>query len=317
MEKPVGRVGSDPLVTTDAVKPPAPVRTAKATPTAARDHDTVTAKRSGRALAAVPLGPITPAIDIQTEILASVDTPSDHRPVIPGLALDIEAAPTSWDQFPAFLSRLHAVQLAHGGKHVTLDINVHGNNGTGFKLESDGRGGRQNVSLASAAWINARLREAGFTPADVTIVADACNAGHAYVTTIDGMDAAERHRAHTQAAKLAKEDKQDLGRFEIHDVLADKATPGTHAPTDGAFHWIGRASGTTFAGTGFVQVLTGLGVPGAKRQPAVPTSAALVYLNRLQPGDAPVSGREDGWAISQWPLLVDAWRAAAPQRAEP
>jgi len=237
--------------------------------------------------------------------------------LLPDVRLDLEEVAGSWDAFPAFLTKLKAMQEEAGGsKHVTLVLNVHGNNGTGLKMVSYRREAKEgepavgpathsDVSIASAAQINAWLKEAGFDPATVTIVSEVCNAGPAYWKTVDGLNPAETASAKTQAQRLAEKEHVTLGRVAFHDPKGAKP--------DLTYHWIGRKSGGNTAGTVFLQAATGMGITAVSGKVA---AAPIVDLNKLgKPGQVTiaVTGARNPWPDEHFNQMIEALRSKAPR----
>ena len=234
-------------------------------------------------------------------VLASVGSPDAPIPALYGVHLDLEHTMTSWKQFPGFLSQLRAIQVADPQhRPVVLDLNVHGNNGTGLKLAVPGDGDTLSASIASVAWVNQEIRKAGFHPGNLIVTSEACNGGHSYTSTVDGMDDEERDAAVTQARALVKEEggATKLTGVELFDVLPTH--PGQHAAVeaDRGIVWIGRPTGVNFGGTVLAQVLTKHGLPGLVSEGAaaahirhrhfaisgrrVPPDSRLVVQNHLK-----------------------------------
>jgi hypothetical protein len=238
--------------------------------------------------------------------------------VLPDVRLDLEEIGGSWDAFPDFLARLKAMQVASGDepKHVTLILNVHGNNGTGLKMvdyrreagenePAEGPNTHADVSIASAAQINVWLKEAGFDPSQITVISEVCNAGPAYWGTIDGINAGETAKAKASAAKLAVKEHVTLGAVEFHDPKAVKP--------DLTYLWIGRRNGGNTAGTVFLQAATGMGTNSVSGKVA---AAPIVNLNTLgKPGQVKIAitGERNPWPDAHFDEMIDSLRSKTPR----
>ncbi|MBC7545632.1 MAG: hypothetical protein H7338_23125 [Candidatus Sericytochromatia bacterium] len=252
-----------------------------------------------------------------------IDSNAFRETLLQDVHLDLEAVGGSWTAFPDFLKRLKGLQNADPDhRHVTLVLNVHGNNGTGLKVvsyrqadkvgindaasatDAAGKPTHVDVSIASAAQINEWLKEAGFDPDDVTIVSELCNGGKAYLVSVDGFNTPEKTAAITQAKKLATKEHVALGSVVFHDPAQPKA--------DLTYHWIGRKSGGNTAGSVFLQVATGMGTGVTGKVSAAP----LVDLNRLgQPGKVTiaVTGERNPWPDAHFNAMIADLRAKSPR----
>jgi hypothetical protein len=250
-----------------------------------------------------------------------IDETEYRETLLPDVHLDLEEVAGSWDGFPDFLKRLKAMQDASGEhKPVTLILNVHGNNGTGLKMVSyhreaaDGEPAagsptREDASIASAAQINAWLKEAGFDPSEVTVISEVCNAGPAYLATVDGFNPAEKAAATKQAQRLAEKEHVALGEVTFLDAKAFKA--------DLTYHWIGRKNGGNAAGTVFLQAATGMGTASVSGKVA---AAPIVDLNKLgKPGKVviAITGDRNPWPNDHFNELIDGLRTKAPRLFDP
>jgi hypothetical protein len=295
------------------------------------DADPVPAKTGASGGTSPSTPPTAPKQGKATPVLADsliaawdterIDEAQYIETLLPDVRLDFEEVSGNWDGFPDFLKRLKVMQEEAGGdKHVTLVLNVHGNNGTGLKMVSyrreaangepeEGPATHADVSIASAAQINVWLQEAGFDPSQVTIISEVCNAGPAYVATVDGFNAAETAAARKQAQRLADKEHVALGKVTFVDPKAAKANL--------TYHWIGRRSGGNTAGTVFLQAATGLGTTGVSGKVA---AAPLVDLNRLgKPGQVriAVTGDRNPWPDAHFNEMIAALRERAPRMFPP
>ena len=260
-------------------------------------------------------------VDAGKVIVAVVDTPDDPNPHGPlGLPVDQTRVLQAWSSpagegheydFKDFLKDLRQKQLDDPEhRPVVLDLNVHGNNGTGLKLSTyrysdpsappDQRQIVQDVSIASVAQINAWIKAAGFDPAEITVVLEACNAGPAYQVSADGLNTTERSAASTQATKLATKEATPAAKTEFFDPAAPK--------TDRTYLWIGRQNGGNPAGSVFLQYATGMGTGVTGEVAAAP----LVDLTTLKTPVA-VSGARNPWPTAHFNEMMSVLQQRAPR----
>ena len=182
--------------------------------------------------------------------------------------------------------------------HLTIAFNVHGNNGSGFKLmnmtdtklPTGGVKRHADASVASAAYIQQEMTAAGLKPEDVTVVSEACNGAHAYLTTVDGFSPDEAARVKRNVAKLALEDQEDwtkgkpTNRFEIgQPVLFDATSAASRQSAKREFTWLGWSTGCN---TTYSFVAYGAGQRTTVLQPdspgkVSPGSAKMVIYSRM------------------------------------
>jgi hypothetical protein len=239
---------------------------------------------------------VAAAADFSHEGVSIIGSADLTRTPVAGVSVNLLK---SWGDLRPLLDRLK-VTLDQRRKtdpqaHLTLVLNVHGNNGTGFKLvtrtdtalPAGGRKRVDDVSVASSAFIQQELAAAGLKPEDVTLVSEACNGAHSYLVGIDGLSADEQARIKRQVRHLSTEDAADwkkadarnefqLGTIEIRDASAGRGTARNYG-------WVGWDKGVnaTYAFLSYGAGQQTKTLKGAAAGAASPGAARMVAFSQL------------------------------------
>lgn len=239
---------------------------------------------SGKFVHFRPAKGVSAAADLSHEAMAIIGSADLARAPVAGVGMNILS---SWSDLRPLLTRMKASldqrRKTDPQAHLTLVLNVHGNNGTGFKLvnETDTAlpdGGKKRVetaSVASSAFIQQELAAAGLKPEDVTLVSEACNGAHSYLVGIDGLSNDETARIKRQVKFLAQEDAADWrkanakNQFEVGTVEIKDADRGKG--TGRSYTWVGWEKGVN---TSYCFLSYGAGQQNKPLKGAAPGAAA-------------------------------------------
>jgi hypothetical protein len=225
----------------------------KAATTAAPAKAETAAAGSGTAAKAAATDQVavtTPKQDrppVDKSLFAVVVSP-DRQHTFADIRPDVVKAITSWNDLPAVLKDLRQ-RSRESGQAVVLDLAVHGNNGTGLKVVSEGVQG-EVASITSIAEVNRMVKAAGFAPGEIVLLTEGCNVHRSWTASADGFTATEKQAALHQAERLAT---GHGGKLASAPEVVD------HGPTklDSSYLWLGRGPGTNWISTVFLQYVTG------------------------------------------------------------